>query len=129
MDSDVLIAAAVDFRGSSKAAVEISLDGRREFARSVFQEVAVLPAARRNGRKRELGWYQAFLRMAKKSPHSYEEVGQMACQIVAEQAIRLMDALHLASALAVSAEQLVTLESIRKGIAKTGVIEVLCLRG
>jgi predicted nucleic acid-binding protein len=127
LDSNVLIAAASETDARVEAAIAVLFDAKRKFISSIFQSVEVLPSARRNRRKSEMELYEYFFQSARTSPRDYDEVGRLACQIIEQHAISSMDALHLASALSVGAEQLVTLESPRKGIAKTGLIEVLCL--
>ncbi len=126
IDSSVLIAAAAQRDRGGIEAAEYLKDPKREFVSSIFVEVEVYPAAQRNRNRDELRFYDAFFEEVS-FPSDYEDVGAVAIGIIEKHAVSSMDALHIASALELSADELITMEKPTKGICRTGLIDVVSL--
>jgi len=130
VDSGVLIAAATERGPLVPEAVEILDDPERSFLSSLYVEIEVYPAARRNRRGQELEFYEQFFDKAE-FPRSgdYERACKGALEILSKHPIGVVDALHVAMALELDADELVTTEKPRKGIASTGLLDVISLWG
>lgn len=126
IDSSVLIAAASQRDRGGIEAAEYLKDPKREFVSSMFVEIEVYPAARRNRHRDELRFYDGFFEEVS-FPPDYEDVGALAIRIIEKHAVSSMDALHIASALKLSADELITMEKSTKGICKTELIDVISL--
>ncbi len=128
VDAGVLIAAT---RGNGLAATKafaILDDPNRAFAASVFLQLEVLPKAIYFKRQNEVAFYHAFFASVQFWSKSLEKVTQTAYRIAEESGLAAIDALHVAAAIAVEAEELITTEKPNKPIHRVSGIKVIDLQ-
>src|SRR5437660_351833 len=115
-DSGVLIVAARGSSIESAAALEVLDDPNRRLISSAFVWLEVVPKATFYKRTDERTFYIEFFRRAEESKNGLSAVVSEAQIIAARFGLNAMDALHVASALAVGAEEFVTTENGKKPI-------------
>jgi len=128
LDSGVLIAA---FRGNdeiARKAFAILDDPRREFASSGYVQLEVLPKAVYFGRTREAAFYREFFSQVKHWLAEDYSILAAALEHAQKEGLNAMDALHVAAAVAVKADELITTESPGKPMHRTRAIRVRSLR-
>ena len=122
IDTGVLIVAARGEDEMSEKALEILDDPDREFASSPFLKLETVPKAMWFGNKEEVQFYDAFFRDVSHWPVSTELVVQRAPQEASRDGLGPMDALHVAAASIVGADEFITTEKAEKSIHRaTGV--------
>jgi predicted nucleic acid-binding protein len=124
VDSGVLIAA---FRGDpevARPAFEILDDRHTEFASSIFVKLELLPKAAYNGFAVETRFYQAFFARVAHWATPTEVLLDQALDLARNHGLSAMDALHLAAARSVSADELVTTELPTKPLFRAGGVKV-----
>jgi len=127
VDAGVLMAAAHGTDPVHAVAMEILDDADREFASSAFLKLEVLPKATYENRPREVEFYEEFFKAVTYWPDSIECVVQGAEREACTWGLRAMDALHVAAAASVGAEELVTTEKPTKPLHRVKCIEVVCI--
>jgi len=128
VDSSVLISVATERGPLTTEAIEILDDQERRFASSAYVKMEIYPAARRNHRRNEIALYDRFFREAVfPGGGGYQRAAELAVEIVSRHAVSPLDALHIASAVELGADELVTVEKPGKGITRTGLIDVVSL--
>ena len=127
IDTGVLIAAARGQNDVAVRAMAILDDPNREFASSIFVKLEVLPKAIYNKKTPEAAFYQAFFdavtHWAKVEESLIANAFQEACQL----GLSAIDALHVAAALSVNAEELITTEKPSKPIHRVTKIKVISI--
>lgn len=116
VDAGVLIAAA---RGNSKDsldALSILDDPERSFASSAFVRLEVLPKALFHLKADESDFYEEFFRRVRNWAPLGRDLMEDALKVATEAGLSALDALHVAAALAVGADELVTNEKPGKPI-------------
>ena len=129
VDSSVLITAA---RGQDqvlrKRALDLLADPTREFAASVFVQLEVMPKALWTRNQVEQQVYEGFFNDVKLWPSDTDAVIAQAQKEAAIYGLGSMDALHIAAAILLKADELVTMEKPTKSIHRTKSIKVVSLR-
>jgi predicted nucleic acid-binding protein len=128
IDAGVLIAAARGEGPIAARAMEILDDPTREFASSVFVRLEVLPKAIYHRNAEEAEFYQAFFDAVTHWADGLEQIIRTAEREASNLGLAVMDALHLAAALAVGAEEIVTTEDLNKPIHRATTLKVISLR-
>ena len=128
VDSGVLIAAATGQPEVASRALEVLDDPDRTFASSDFVRLEVLPKAIYHRKQHEVDFYEAF----------FEDVGLWASltDLLVRRAfdeakafgLSATDALHVAGALSVGAEELVTTEGSGKPLSRVASVSVRSIR-
>jgi len=113
-DSNILILAANAESPGSNLALELLSDPSRTFVASPALQLEVLPKARFHGRHMELVHFQTFFARVVAWAVMSDVLFETALRIASEDGINAIDALHIAAALQVGAEEFVTAESPRK---------------
>jgi predicted nucleic acid-binding protein len=124
LDAGVLIAA---FRAESqmgKRAIQILDDQNRIFASSVFAQLEVLPKAIYHQQTYEIRFYEAFFDSVQYWANDLEKLVQDGYQIASQYGLSAVDALHVAAALLVGAEELVTTERRTKPMHRVPNIKI-----
>lgn len=128
IDAGVLIAAARGKSPVAAKAMDILDDPEREFTSSDFVKLEVLPKAIHYKREAEVGFYEAFfdsvLYWADISPSIVQEAYKEACQ----SGLSALDALHVAAAVSVNADELIIVEKPEKVIHRTQAIKVISIQ-
>lgn len=128
IDTGVLIAAARGTDETVQTAVNILQDPNREFASSPYLRLELLPKAIYNKRQPEIIFYEAYFGMVEHWATDLDAIMAAAYREVAEFGLGSMDALHIAAAVAVGAEEFITNEKPQKSIHRTPSIRVISIR-
>lgn len=127
IDSGVLIEAAQGTSEISSLAQNILIDPNREFASSIFVKLEIIPKATYYKQVAELAFYEDFfdlvLHWANPSISLIEDAYQLACNT----GIAALDALQVAAAISVGAEELITTEKPQKPIHRATGITVISI--
>jgi predicted nucleic acid-binding protein len=124
VDAGVLIAAARGMNTVSARAMAILDDPNRSFASSEFIRMEVLPKAIFNRKLSEVEFYTEFFRAVSYWPGNLDAVAARAYELAVEFGLAAMDALHLAAAVAVGAEEFITTEKRTKPLHRATTIRV-----
>lgn len=127
IDSGVLVTAARGVGEDSEKALEILADSSREFASSEFIKMEVIPKAIYNRKTAEAEFYESFFSAVTYWSNDIEKVIQDAYNIACQYGLAAMDALHVAAALSVGAEELVTTEKRTKPMHRVTSINVVSI--
>lgn len=127
VDAGVLIAAARGIAPIALKALEILDDPNREFASSVFLKLEVLPKAMYNRNEAEAEFYNTFFGAVTLWADSLDTIVLEAFNQAGSWGLAAMDALHVASAASLGAEELVTTERSEKPIHRTQLIRVISI--
>lgn len=128
VDSGLLIIAA---RGTDPVmrakAQAILLDTSREFASSPFVELEVMPKAVWTQNHQEVAMYEWYFKAVRHWALDYSLLIEMAKLEGAKFGLSAMDSLHVAAAMLVQADDLVTIEKPSKSIHRTQSIKVVSI--
>lgn len=129
IDSGVLVTAARGVGEDSEKALEILADSNREFASSEFIKMEVIPKAIYNRKTAEAEFYELFFSAVTYWTNNIEKVIQDAYNIACQYGLAAMDALHIAAALSVGAEEFMTTEKKTKPMFRISSIKVISIFG
>lgn len=110
IDAGVLIAAARGTAEPSQRAIAILDQPERSFASSNFVRLEVLPKAIFNNRTNEAQFYSEFFRAVSHWAAENAKLTERAYEIATQFGLSAMDALHIAAALSLGAEEFITTE-------------------
>jgi len=127
VDSGVLIAAARGSHPLQRRAIHILDDPARAFASSGIVKLEVLPKATYHRKEPEVQFYNAFFAAVSRWAEVDERLVQRALVEANRYGLGARDALHVAGALLVGAEELVTLEKPSKPIHRPQGIRVVAI--
>ncbi len=127
IDSGVLVTAARGVGEDSEKALEILADSNREFASSKFIKMEVMPKAIYNRKTAEAEFYESFFSAVTYWNNDIEKVIQDAYHIACQYGLAAMDALHVAAALSVGAEEFMTTEKKTKPMFRVFSINVMSI--
>ena len=108
IDSGVLITA---FRGVQLASIRANIilnDVNREFVSSQFVKLEVLPKAIYHNQQDEVEFYETFFAAVSHWATELEQIMQDAYQLACAYGLASMDALHVAAAIQIKADELIT---------------------
>ena len=106
---------------------QILNDENREFASSRFVQLEVLPKAIFNKQQDETEFYETFFNAVIYWATDLEKIIQNAQQIASTYGLAAMDAIHVAAALQIQADQLITTEKLTKPIHRVTEIQVISI--
>jgi predicted nucleic acid-binding protein len=124
IDSGVLISA---FRGNLQTSLTAGLildDSTRTFASSAFVQLETLPKANYHQQQSEQDFYNTFFAAVTHWASDLDAIVEQAQNIGSTYGIAAMDALHIAAALTVGAEEFVTTEKPSKPMFRVREITV-----
>jgi len=127
LDAGVLITAARGTGEEATKALQILKDPNREFATSQFLKLEVLPKAIFNQRTLEVEFYEAYFEAVIYWATDLEKVLAAAYREAAEFGLGAMDALHIAAAVEIGANEFITSEKPTKSIHRTPSIPVISI--
>jgi predicted nucleic acid-binding protein len=119
VDAGVLIAAARGITDVSAQAMAILDDPNRTFASSEFIRLEVLPKALFNRKTMEAEFYSSFFQAVSHWPDNTDAVVRHAHDVAVRFGLAALDALHVAAALSVGAEELIATEKRGKPLHRT----------
>lgn len=123
VDASVLITAARGAGAKALAAFSILDDPDREFASSLFVQLEVLPKAIYNKQQAEENFYRSYFAAVS---HWADPAGIIndALNVASTYGLSALDGLHVAAALAVGADELVTTEGATKPMHRAADIKI-----
>jgi predicted nucleic acid-binding protein len=128
VDAGVLIAAA---RGTDWIAIQANAvlgDPRRSFVASPFLRLEVLPKAVFHKRIGEVSFYDSFFAAVERWAEPDSALARKAQALASRFGLSALDALHVAAALSVGADELLTTERLQKPIHRVTEIQVRTLQ-
>ena len=128
LDAGVLIAAA---RGNDELALRAMAvldDAEREFVASPFLKLEVIPQPTYNQRQAEVAFMNDFFNGVQQWAPLSEDLLRVAMQQACRFSLDALDALHVAAALLLGAEELVTAEKMTKPICRVTSLKVATIR-
>lgn len=127
IDSGVLLSATTGVGRIAEKALEILEDPQREFASSEFVKLEVTPKAVYNKQTEEAQFYEEFFNDVMYWANDLTHIVQEAYKIASHYGLAAMDALHVAAALSVGAEELITTEKRTKPMHRVTGITVVSI--
>ena len=127
LDSGVLITAFRVEGEVGEQARQILMDGNRQFASSVFARLELLPKAVYQQRRDEVRFYQKYFDGVQHWASDVEQLLEDGYRIGCNYGLAAIDALHVAAALAVGADELVTTERTTKPMHRINEIRVISI--
>lgn len=124
VDSGVLLAAARGTDEIAQDALAVLDDPDAQFASSIFVRLELLPKAICNRRFAEAQFYETFFAAASAWADLSSNLAQTAFDIAALYGLSAMDALHVAAAIAVNADELVTSERATSPLLRVRMLPV-----
>jgi predicted nucleic acid-binding protein len=127
IDSGVLISA---FRGESQVGLRAILildEPDRHFASSPFVQLETLPKSIYQGQSDEQDFYQTFFDSVTHWARDVASIVPQAQSIAAQYGIAAMDALHIAAAIAIGAEEFITTEKNTKPMFRVMGIQMISI--
>lgn len=128
LDAGVLIAAVRGKDEVTAKAMQVLDDPTREFVSSIFLQLEVLPKAIHGKRQAEVEFYETFFAAVRRWAKTLPRVAEKARQHANTHGLGAIDALHVAAAIAVGAEELVTTEKPEKPIHRVTEVKVISLQ-
>lgn len=127
IDSGVLINAFLGVNEMSFKATQVLDDSTRIFATSLFVQLETLPKATYNKQILEVEFYEAFFDAATIWAKDLNVIVQIADCISKNYGLGAMDALHIAAAVSIKADEFVTTEKITKPMHRVAEISVVSI--
>jgi predicted nucleic acid-binding protein len=127
IDSGVLISA---FRGESSVGLRAILvldEPDRQFASSPFVQLETLPKSIYQRQTDEQNFYQVFFDSVTHWANDVAAIVQQSQAIAAKYGIAAMDALHIAAAMAIGAEEFITTEKDTKPMFRVKEIQMISI--
>jgi len=124
VDASVLIAAARGTEDAARRAMAVLDDPHRTFASSDSVRLEVLPKAIDHGNDVEADFYRAFFDRVSAWAAPVDRIAEAAYQCAVADGLSAMDALHVAGAAAVRADELVTSEKAAKPVHRVTAVRV-----
>lgn len=127
VDAGVLIAAARGGTEQAERALGILEDPSRRFAASPFLRLEVVPQAAFNGRRAEMALYEAYFASVVAWATDLTAVVEQALSEASTYGVQAMEALHVAAAAIVGAQELVTTERPTRSIHRARSVKVVSI--
>ena len=127
IDSGVLITAFQGIQSASIKAYQILNDENRQFASSRFVQLEVLPKATFNKQQEEIEFYETFFLAVNYWATDLEKIIQNAHEIAGTYGLAAMDALHVAAALQIQADEPITTEKPTKPMHRVREIQIVSI--
>ena len=129
VDSGVLIAAATGRSAVAQPALNVLTDPEREFASSRFVQLEVLPKAIYYRNEDEAAFYRTFFEeKVTRWADPVEAIVESGYHEACAAGLSALDAVHIAAAVLVGADELVTIEKAEKAIHRTRSIRVVTIQ-
>ncbi len=127
VDAGVLIVVARAHQFGSYRAVTVLEDPGRTFVASPFLRLEVLPKALYHRNHAEVALYDAFFAQVSAWAGPVAPIIDIAEHEAARHGLNALDALHVAAAIHLGADELVTTEGLRKPIHRVTSVKVVLL--
>lgn len=127
LDSGVLIVAFRADNEMSSRAIQILDDAQREFVASPFVKLETLPKAQYHKQRYEVEFYEAYFSAVIHWVSDLEIILRSAEIVASQYGLAAMDALHVAAASSIGADELITTERSTKPMFRVPDIKVVSL--
>jgi hypothetical protein len=127
LDVGVLITAFRVDGEFGQRAMQVLDDKNREFASSVFARLELLPKTIYHQNTEETEFYEAFFDSVQYWAQDVEKLVRDSYEIGCRYGLSALDALHVAAALAVDAEELITTERRTKPMHRVSELRVVSI--
>ena len=127
IDSGVLITASQGTEVLSNRAIKAITSVDREYASSQFIKLEILPKALYHSQSNEVEFYQTFFSAVTYWADDLEKIIDNSFKIASEYGLAAMDALHIAAAISVEAEEFITTEKPTKPMYRVTDLRVVYL--
>ena len=127
IDSGVLVTASRGVDDLSDKALTILASGDRQFASSEFIKLEVLPKAVYHRQTDEAEFYEAFFNAVTYWANDIDQTIQDSYKIACKYGLAAMDALHIAAAISIGAEEFITTEKSTKPMYRVTEVTVVYL--
>lgn len=124
VDTGILIAAARGDGAIAERAMQVLDDPDARFASSNLVKLEVLPKPQYNRKQDEVAFYHEFFAAVAVWAEANESLVQSAFDEAVKSGLDALDSLHVASAVAVGADELVTTERRTKPIHRSKLVSV-----
>ncbi len=98
------------------------------YASSLFLKLEVMPKAVYYQNSAEVEFYKAFFNVVMHWANDYNHILKIAYQEASQSGLSAVDAIHVAAAFTVNADELVTTEKSNKPIHRTKLIKVVSIQ-
>jgi predicted nucleic acid-binding protein len=127
VDANVLICAFRGDHAATEAALAVLGDADRTFVTSEYLRLETLPKPSFHGKTREVAFLNTFFDAAGRCVSSAPEIIQRALELASRHDLAPMDALHVSSALAGNADELITVEKPTKPLFRVRELRVISI--
>ena len=127
IDSGVLITASQGTEDLSNRAIKAITSVDREYASSQFIKLEILPKALYHSQSNEVEFYQTFFSAVTYWADDLEKIIDNSFKIASEYGLAAMDALHIAAAISVEAEEFITTEKPTKPMYRVTDLRIVYL--
>jgi predicted nucleic acid-binding protein len=127
LDAGVLIAAARGKAPVATKALDILDDPNRQFVSSIFLKLEVLPKTVYHKNISEVEFYEAVFDAVTDWAESTDEIVERGYEEAQAYGLAALDALHVAAAAILGADELVTTEKSDKPMYRTAAVKVVSL--
>lgn len=127
IDSGVLIAAIRGIDPIAQKAMAVLDDPEREYVSSMFVKLEVLPKPIYHKQDIEQAFYETFFQGITMWAKDFDLIIAKAYQEACDVGINALDALHIAAAVSVKADEFITTENLTKPIHRTTSVRVVAL--
>lgn len=127
LDSGVLIAAS---RGNDFLSLKATLildSEERNFSSSDFVKLEILTKAKYHKQQEEVNFYETFFASCKIWATDFDNIIKLAEHLASKYGLNALDALQVASAISVNADELITTEKPTKPLHRVTEIKVISL--
>lgn len=127
LDSGVLIAASRGNDLVSLKAISILDSEQRQFCYSSFVRLEILTKAKYHKKPDEVNFYETFFANCQIYANDLDTIVNLAEELAAKYGLNALDALQIAAAISVNAEEFITTEKTTKPLHKVTEINVISL--
>ncbi len=127
LDSGVLIAAARGTNIVSSKAILILDDNQRQFCSSCFVRLEILAKAQYHQQQNEIEFYNSFFSSCTFWSNELDLIIELAEQLATKYGLNALDALQIASAISVEADEFITTEKTTKPLHRVTQIPVISI--
>lgn len=127
LDSGVLITL---FRASDNLAIKAQIildDSRREFASSSFVKLETISKAAYHKQQDEVNFYESFFANCQVWANDLDTIVSLAEELASKYRLNALDALQVASAISVNADEFITTEKTTKPLHRVTEIQVISI--
>lgn len=127
LDSGVLISAYQGIDEVATKATEYLDEENRQFISSPFVKLEVLAKATYHKQQREVEFYETFFASCFLWANDLISIVQLAQDLAAKYGLGALDALHVASAISVEADEFITTEKATKPLHRVREVQVISI--